>query len=195
MGPDALAAREQARHLARGFARALRLSPHDETAHLGRLQACLALDGAEPVQGALADVFVAFGAEGAALKRRALALAAPHLHEWLRGRFEPWVHARALPRVTPLATRWSLLAVPSADMSTRARRCSPDVSRAVAAQALAAWQAHDLDGMDHFLHHCLTCRDRLAFMLVRRALYQRQARLPESWGAVETELLQGDPHP
>ena len=188
MAPDALAPREQARH----FARALRLSPHDETAHLGRLQACLALDGVEPVQGALADLFVSFGADRAAFKRRALTLAGPRLHEWLRGRFERWVHAPAVPRITPLATRWSLLAVPSADMSTRARRCSPDVSRAVAAQALMAWQANDLDGLDHFLHHCLTCRDRLAFMLVRRALHQRQAALPAGWDAVETELLQGD---
>ena len=195
MPPDALAAREQSRRFARHFARAIRLSPHDEAAHLARLQSCLALDGVEPVQGALADVFVSFGPEGAALKRRALALAAPRLHEWLLGRFERWVHAPALPRITPLATRWSVIAVPSADMSTRARRCSPDVSRAVAEQALAAWQANDLDGMDHFFHHCLTCRDRLAFMLVRRALYQRQASLPDGWAAVETELLQGDAHP
>jgi len=190
MATDALAAHEQARRLAR----ALRLSPHDEAAHLGRLLACLALEGAEPVQGALADVFVVSGAEGSALKRQALALAAPRLHAWLLGRFERWVHAPPLPRITPLATRWSLFAVPSADMSTRARRCSPDVSRAVATQALAAWQANDLDGLDHFFHHCLTCRDRLAFMLVRRALHQRQASVPDGWAAVETELLQGDPH-
>jgi hypothetical protein len=193
--PDPLAAREQTRRFVRSFARAIRLSPHDEAAHLARLQACLALDGLEPVQGALADAFVSFGADRAATKRRALALATPRLHEWLLGRFERWVHAPALPRITPLATRWSVIAVPSADMSTRARRCSPDVSRAVAAQALTAWQANDLDGLDHFLHHCLTCRDRLAFMLVRRALYQRQASLPDGWAAVETELLQGDAHP
>lgn len=195
MLPDALAKREQARHLARRHARALRLSPHDERAHLGRLQACLALEGVEPVQGALADLFVSFGADAAALKRQSLNLAAPRLHEWLLGRFERWVHAPAVPRITPLATRWSVIAVPSADMSTRARRCSPDVSRAVAEQALSAWQANDLDGIDHFLHHCLTCRDRLAFMLVRRALYQRQASLPDGWAAVETQLLQGDAHP
>ena len=185
MASHLLAARTEVRRQTRALAR----RRGDLAIHLARVHAAMQLDGVEPVQGALADLFASFGADGAALKRAALQLAAPRLGERTARRFEAWVAAQRLPRITPLATRWSLLAHPSADMSTRSRRCSADDSRAIAAQALSACETQDLAAQELFLHHCLTCQDRLAFMLVRRELLKRQASLPAGWKDVEIELL------
>lgn len=156
--------------------------------HLARVHAAMQLEGVEPVQGALADLFACFDAAAVSLKRAALQLAAPRLGERMARSFEAWVAAPVLPCITPLANRWSMFAHPSADISTRSRRCSADDSRAIARQALAAFQAQDTDGQELFLQHCLSCQDRLAFMLLRRELLRRNLGFPAGWGAVERAL-------
>lgn len=176
------ALREQARHLLR--------RPSDAAAHMARLQAALELSGAEPVQGALADLFTCFGAQDEALKRTALNLArdrlAAHTVRW----FEAQAAHSALPAITPLATRWSVVAHPCADISTRARRCSTDDSRLLAEQAVLAFARFDLSAQNEFLHHCVTCHDNLAFMLARRALLKKGISLPCDWAAVSLQLEQ-----
>ncbi|SFB80785.1 hypothetical protein SAMN05216344_103233 [Polaromonas sp. OV174] len=168
--------------------RALLKHQGDAALHLARLHAALQLDGVEPVQGALADLFGSFDESAAALKAQALQLATPRLGARNARRFQAWVAAKALPRITPLATRWSLFTRASADVSTRARRCGADDSRAMAAQALRAWEQQELVAQEQFLHYCLSCQDRLAFMLVRREILKRQRTLPAGWAAVEMAL-------
>lgn len=178
----------------RRHARVLARRREDVGVHLARIHASLQLDGVEPVQGALADLFGCFGKDGAALKAAALHLAAPRLGSRLARRFGLWVAGQALPRITPLATRWSLLVSASADTPTRARRCSADDSRRLAAQFVAAFEGHDAndandaDVQAQFLHHCLTCQDRLAFMIARREILKRQDHLPDGWADVQNEL-------
>lgn len=180
--PARLAVRQQARRLLR--------DPLDVSVHLARLQAALELPGAEPAQGALADIFVAFGERDALLKRQALQLARTRLAEHVVRWFDAQAGQARLARITPLATRWSVLARPSADISTRARRCSGDDSRALAAQAVTAVENGDAPGQQAFLHHCITCHDNLAFMLARRALLQSGAKLPPHWEVVSRQLQQ-----
>jgi mono/diheme cytochrome c family protein len=181
---------QQARAGVRRQARVLVRDPQNISAHLARLHASLDLPGSEPVQGALADMFVVLGVHEAALKRMGLQMAAsrmaPHAARW----FEAQVSAAPLSRITPLATRWSVLARPSADISTRARRCSVDDSRAQADAVLQAVAAGDLPAQQAFLHHCVTCHDNLAFMLARRALLRTGVTLPEDWAAVSLQLEQ-----
>lgn len=187
MSTVALSVRRDVRRHARALAR----RREDVGVHLARIHASLQLDGVEPVQGALADLFGCFGKDGAALKAAALHLAAPRLGSRLARRFELWVDAAALPRITALATRWSLIVSASADTSTRARRCSADDSRRLAGQFLAAFEghdAHDADVQAQFLLHCLTCQDRLAFMIARREILKRQDHLPDGWADVQNEL-------
>ena len=191
------AARLEVRRQARTLAR----HPQDVGAHLARIDASLRLEGVEPVQGALADLFGTLGAEASGLKAAALQLAAPRLGERLARRFEVLVAAAPLTRVSPLATRWSVAVTPSADVSTRARRCSADDSRAMAAQFLgidaerrlapvsAAMAADAEDAQAAFFHHCVTCRDKLAFMLARREWLRRDGALPAAWRAAEQDLL------
>lgn len=172
----------------RRHSRALARRRGDVGVHLARIHASLQFDGVEPVQGALADMFGSFGKDSAALKAAALQLAAPRLGDRLARRFQLWVAAQALPRITPLATRWSLLVSASADTPTRSRRCGADDSRRLAAQFLAAFEAQDQDAQAQFLLHCLTCQDRLAFMIARREILKRQDHLPDGWADVQNEL-------
>ena len=157
---------------------------------MARLLAALEQAGAEPVQGALADLFSCFGAQHEALKRSALQRVKGRLSAHAARWFEAQVSQAALPAINPLATRWSVLAHPSAGISTRARRCSVDDSRLLAGQAVLAFQAGDQTAQNQFLHHCVTCHDNLAFMLARRALRQSGAFLPADWEAVSLQLEQ-----
>lgn len=177
-----------ARREVRRQTRALVKRRHDVAVHLARVHASLQLKGIEPVQGALADLFGCFGQTASALKAAALQLAAPRLGSRTARLFEVWVAGPPLPRITPLATRWSLLVSASADTPTRARRCGADDSRRLAAQFLAAFEAQEEGAQVFFLHHCLTCQDRLAFMIARREILKRQDHLPDEWLNVQNEL-------
>jgi len=181
-----LAARRTVRRLARHLLR----NPDDAGAHIARLQASLELAGAEPVQGALADLFTCFGAGHEQLKRTALQLASDRLSVHAARWFEAQVVQAALPPINSLATRWSVLAHPSANISSRARRCSADDSRLLADKAVVAFKAEDQAAQNEFLHHCVICLDNLAFMLARRALLKSGAVLPDDWAAVSLQLEQ-----
>jgi mono/diheme cytochrome c family protein len=180
--PARLAVRQQARLLLRDSS--------NVSAHLARLRAALELPGAEPVQGALADIFISFGQHDELLKRKALQLARERLADHVVRWFDAQANQARLPRITPLATRWSVLARPSADISTRARRCSVDDSRALAAQVVLAVDSADAQAQQAFFHHCITCHDNLAFMLARRALLRTGTTLPAHWEAVSRQLQQ-----
>lgn len=186
-GQDAL---DSVRKKMRRHARSLLQNTQDVSAHLGRLHAALALTGTEPVQGVLADLYVAFGETQSVLKQAGLELArarmAGHVLRW----FESQVTAPALHPITALATRWSVLATPSADISTRARRCSVDDSRLLAAQAIADMASNDHVSLQAFLHHCITCHDNLAFMLARRAMLRITPKLPPEWDLTSKQLEQ-----
>jgi hypothetical protein len=160
----------------------------DRQLHLMRIQAALALKGTEPVQGALADVFSVFGAQDSEFKSVALKMARGRMATRVVALFQAQVTAVAMPGIQSLATRWSILARPTADITTRARRCSPDDSRALAEQALVAFRAQDAQALQEFFLHCLTCHDKLAFMLARRGVLQLQSVLPAEWEAVSLQL-------
>jgi hypothetical protein len=184
---------DQARRAVRRGARLLVRTPSDAAAHLARLHASTYLPGTEPVQGVLADLFTALGADHSALKAQALELVRSQLSAHVAAWFGSQIHAPALPRVSPLATRWSVLAVPTADISTRARRCSADDSRALAMLAIQAVADSDEQSQQLFLHHCLTCHDNLAFMLARRELLKSEKQLPPGWDEVSLQLERSSP--
>jgi mono/diheme cytochrome c family protein len=186
-----IASKDQVRRAVRRSSRLLMRMPSDEATHLARLHSALNLPGTEPVQGVLADLFTALGADHAILKSQALELVRPRLSAHIAAWFGSQVGAPSMPRISPLATRWSLLAMPSADISTRARRCSADDSRALAKRAVQAVTESDEQAQQLFLHHCLTCHDNLAFMLARRELLKSAQQLPDAWEAVSQQLERG----
>lgn len=181
---------DHARRAVRRYARALLRNPVHVQTHIERIDAAIGLPGAEPVQGVLADVFTSLGPEQAATKLATLAKVKSRLSAHVASWFESQVDKPALPKISPLATRWSVLAIPSADISTRARRCSADDSRALAAWVVQSIENSDAQGEQLFLHHCLTCHDNLAFMLARRQLLKRNPFLPPGWDVVSRQLEQ-----
>ena len=180
----------QARLAVRRQARLLMRDPSDVNAQFARLNAALELPGSEPVQGALADIFVSWGIHDASLKRRALQLAHERLADHVVRWFDAQIGQPQLSIISPLATRWSVLARPSTDISTRARRCSVDDSRALADQVVMDVKNADPEAQEAFLHHCVTCHDNLAFMLARRALLRMGMTLPSHWETVSRQLQQ-----
>ena len=171
-------------------------NPHDAAVHLARLQAALQLDDAEPVQGVLADLFATLPGDETAMRQAALQLAGARLHPYVADAFARHARGHVLPGITALATRWSVFAQPSADVPARVRRASPDHSRRMAAQVIEAL----LEGEpmaaakteSDFLDHCLSCQDKLAFMLASRDLRRHAIAVGDRWEQVAAWLEQRD---
>ena len=189
---DALAARRELRTRTIAAVR----NPHDAAVHLARLQAALQLDDAEPVQGVLADLFATLPGDETAMRQVALQLANARLHPYVADAFARHARGHALPGITPLATRWSVFAQPSADVPARVRRASPDHSRRMAAQVVEAllegepMAASKIES--DFLDHSLSCQDKLAFMLASRDLRRHAIAVGDRWEQVAAWLEQRD---
>lgn len=183
-----LALRAQARTLVR--------APQDAGAHLARLHAAMQLPDAEPVQGVLADLFVALPREEAALRQAALQMAGARLPPYVAEAFQRHSQGYGLPPVTALATRWSVIARPSADVPARVRRANPDHSRRLAAdvvRALCEGEPGEAARIETaFLDHCTRCQDKLAFMLATRELRHQQIALDDRWARTAAWLEQRD---
>ncbi|MCW4454898.1 hypothetical protein OK348_08815 [Flavobacterium sp. MXW15] len=167
-------------------------NPHDAALHLARLHASLQLDDSEPVQGTLADMFMALPGSETAMRQAALQLAGTRLHPYVAEAFGRHAHGHALTAITPLATRWSVFAQPSANVPARVRRTSPDHSRRLAAQVVEAllegdpMQAPKIES--DFLDHCISCQDKLAFMIASRDLRRHEVAVGDRWGQVAAWL-------
>ena len=96
-----------------------------------------------------------------------------------------------LLRVSPLATRFSVLTMPSLDVPQRALLVGVDDSRELAAQAIPALLAGDDEAEAAFLHHCEGAGDSLAFMLASRALTRAGRPLSRRWSEVSMVLQRG----
>lgn len=179
---------DAARLRLRAHARALLAQPRDAQLHLARVDVALLLEGTEPVQGALADMFTQLDANHANIKRIAYLACCERLSPRVRMDFEQLLTLGPLPAINTLATRWSLLSIPTADIPARGRRCSLDDSRKLAQQGLQAFEAEDAEAQQAFLDHCMTCHDKMAFMLARRDVLKHVARLPSPWQAVSDRL-------
>lgn len=183
-----------ARALFRQAGRRVLRTPADRVVHHSRVRAACALDGSEPVQGALADMLSActpdpaFGAE---LRDREVSV---RLAPFVLNAFVAQVRAaRRLDRVTPLATRWCVLAVPSLDVPPRALLCGVDDSRAIAAHAVGPLLAGDDVVERAFLAHCVGAGDTLAFMLARRGMLRSGRELSGPWQEAMAHLQGAHP--
>lgn len=183
----------QARQAFRRLGRRVRSAPADASGHLARLDAALQLPGSEPAQGALADFFRVPAEGDAGMRRAALQLVQARLNPYAVDGFARHAGARApLPPVTPLATRWSVLCQPSADVPARERRGGRDDSRRLADEVVQALYDGELVAAARietaFLGHCVSCQDKLAFMLATRALRRAGIDLDDRWRRVAAWL-------
>lgn len=190
------AARRQAHLELRAHARRLLLSPQDAGAHIARLHAALQMADSEPVQGALADLYVSLPRSERALRVAALQMTESRLNPHVAEAFARNSQGYPLPSVTPLATRWSVLAHPSADVPARVRRANPDHSRRLAREVVQALCEGDptlaARVESEFLDHCINCQDKLAFMLAARELRREELALDDRWSRTASWLEQRD---
>lgn len=188
MSTTGLSARERFRQAGRDVMRV----PNDRTLHEDRVMMACALEGTDPVQGAMADMLHACRPDA---ERTARLLRRPLVSQRLAPFVARAFHAQAssgqrLPRVSPLATRYCVLAMPSLDVPKRALLCSVDDSREIAAQAIPLLLLGETAIEEAFLTHCEGAGDSLAFMLARRALMRAGHPLSERWSQVLTQLQQ-----
>ena len=189
MGDQLLTARERFRQAGRVVLR----QPDDPHLHAARVDVACDLEGAEPLQGALADLLHGCAPDvarhGALLARPAVrARLAPHVGEALR---RCAGNGQRLAAANAFATRWSVLTSPSLDVPRRALLCSTDDARVIAARAIPMLRAGDAQAEDDFLAHCEGAGDALAFMVARRALTREGYALSARWEAVSAALQQG----
>lgn len=185
----------QARLRLRRLARQVLAQPGHASHHRQRLEAAIRLDGEEPLQGCLVDLFHAIAPHSAiplfewacTMARQQLPLHTAQLFE------QQFASAEVMAPIHALATRWSVLVQPSAAVPARLRRASSDESRLLAQRVLAALAeggeaAERIE--QEFLAHCLACHDRLAFMLARREWLRLHPNLTPQWQALALALEQ-----
>lgn len=166
-------------------------NPSDPDAHEARVRVACALDGSEPLQGALADA--AYAGVLAAQPFSEL-LCSPEVRSRLSSNVLD-VFAKPVDgpqeRVTRLATRYSVLAAPSLDVPVRSIRCGIDDSRRAAAEVIPALLDGDAEVEAVFLAHCEGALDVLAFMLARSAMIKNRRELSPRWRYVSEVLQRG----
>ncbi len=191
---EAIMDSKSARATFRQRTRAVAREPEDVALHLARLHAALQLPDAEPLQGALADLFVAAPLTDPLLRGNALQMTEARLNPHVARAFVRHTRGHRLPGITPLATRWSVLAQPSSEVPARVRRASPDDSRRLArrvVEALYNGEPGDAAKIEQdFLDHCISCQDKLAFMLAMRNLRRAEIVVDERWTRVASWLQQ-----
>ncbi|MBK9496609.1 MAG: hypothetical protein IPO08_19320 [Xanthomonadales bacterium] len=164
----------------------------DPDAHEARVQFACRLRGTEPLQGALADMAHAAAGDPSRLTRL---LPLPDIRQRLLpgvlDAFARQISSGPLPRVTALATRYSILAMPSLDVPARAILCGADDSRRAAAEALPALLNGNAAVEEAFLAHCEGAGDTLAFMLARSAMIKARRELSPRWREVSETLQRG----
>lgn len=164
--------------------------PSDPLAHQVRIRIAAMLPGAEPLQGALADMLCHCQPDHGRLQELLDKVeAAQRLPAHVTDAFlAQAASGDRLPRVNSLATRWCVLAVPSLDVPARSQLCSVDDSRALVARVLPSLLAGDAAAESDFLEHCQGARDALAFMLARRRLHRAGRDLSPRWQDVADTL-------
>lgn len=168
--------------------------PADAEAHRARVLEACGLEGSEPLQGALADMVHAVGPAAGEMLRGLLrhpSINARLASGVLQALAEPADSGTPLPRVATLATRYSILTMPSLDVPARAMLCGADDSRRVAAWAIPELLAGNRAVEEEFLEHCEGSFDTLAFMLARSALVKAQRGLSQRWRDVSEVLQRG----
>lgn len=189
MRPGELSARERFRRHGRYVMRV----PSDRVAHEERVMAACELPGAEPLQGAVADMLHACLPNPDRTRQLLSRPAVAHrLAPFVARAFMAQVNAgRRLPIASALATRYSVLTTPSLDVPRRALLVGVDDSHSLAMRAAAAISAGDAGAEDEFLNHCKGAGDVLAFMLARRALMREGVALSPRWEETSEALQQG----
>lgn len=161
---------------------------HEQRVHLGA-----AMMGDEPLQGALADMLVACVPNIERFEQLAKAIQLEsRLPKWLVEKLQYYgSNSLRLPRINALATRFSVIAIPSMDVAERSLLCARDDSKNLASDFIKQIKQGDFREENAFLEHCEGAHDTLAFMLARREMIRAGWDLSGRWSEVSRRLENG----
>ncbi|MDO4897472.1 MAG: hypothetical protein Q3971_08940 [Moraxella sp.] len=180
-----LLVREQYRRMSRRILG----SPTLATYHKERIRTAMSFFESEPLQGALADYFYGCWYDVPHDGQQILDEAKERLSTPIYQAFLNCIHKKNyIWDISPLATRWSVLVVPSLDVPTHKLRTSSDNAWYVADNIITSLlKAKEDDNPlltqmeDDFLEHCIACADRMAFMVVWFRLNKENWQFDTRW--------------
>lgn len=172
--------------------------PSNIDLHTSRIVTALELDEVEPLQGALTDMFYGCWYDVPFFGQRILQQVEHKLNAKTLAGFQRCVDSvDYMFSISELATRWSVLVMPSMHAYQHQLRISIDDSRAVAHQTIAILldlleeleEGADEDEIQaeikaveqEFFTHCVTCDDRMAFFIVWWELAKKKWAFHEGW--------------
>ncbi len=183
----------------RYYSRKIFSSPSNRYYHEQRINAALLLKEKEPIQGALADFFYGCWYD--------IPYDVGEMFEQVKERLNPDVEQGFrnyikkldyIDRSSSLATRWSVLVMPSLNEQAKRLRISSDDAKGVARDiVLELLKARDLEDWDsieqienEFFSHCIAHTDRLTFTLVWFRLGKSDWNFNERWNSCQERLDQ-----
>jgi hypothetical protein len=180
-----MAVREQYRRMSRRVLNAPTMTRY----HKDRIHSAMQFFESEPLQGALADYFFGCWYDVAYHGQEILDEAKERLSVPIYQAFLNCVQKKDyIWAISPLATRWSVLVMPSLDVPTHKLRTSSDHAWYVADNIIATLLKAREDNSptliqteDDFLEHCIACADRMAFMMVWFRLNKHHWHFDERW--------------
>lgn len=184
----------------RYYTRCVAQSPSEVHYHQKRLQIASRFDESEPLQGALADYFFAhwynLAGEGRLTAEEYSAKLPTHIAE----QFLAYINSgEYLPIITTLATRYSVLTVPSMNVPKHKMYVGKDDAKRIAdtlkATLMEAKESGDKEKIktaeDEYLAHCLACQDKMGFMMTWFALAKAGWVFDEKWESCKATLTSG----
>lgn len=183
----------------RFFSRAVYQSPSLYQFHQKRLRAGAGLGRQEPLQGALADLFFACWYDMAVMGPEIMSEYGEKLPAHIQDEFWRYVNTgEHLPKVSPLATRFSVLVSPSMQVPAHQIYLGRDDAKSIAKQItqtlVLARQTND-DGLvaettQAYLAHCMACKDLMGFMMTWFALSKESWVFDKDWQTCKFQLEQ-----
>lgn len=180
----------------RYYTRLVKLHPADSHYHQKRLWLSAKLSQSEMVQGALADYFFGCWYELAQSGKAMLDEARAHLPAHRVQLFERYMGTgQYLPPISVLATRFSVLVLPSMNVASHHLYINKEdalaLSKKVGEQLLQSTNAEEKKHLqDEYLRHCLACHDRMGFMQTWFLLAKGGFEFDRAWLECKT-LLEG----
>lgn len=192
---DELGLRRQFRY----YSRCVAYAPNNDYFHQRRIQIASNFVGqSEPLQGALADYFFAKWYNLDNKDKQLLESLITNLPAYIVQDFLGYIRTgEHLPNISALATRYSVLVLPSMNVPTHKLYVGKDEARQIAETLkntlLAAKAENDVTKMaiaeQEYLAHCVACQDRMGFMMTWFALSKMGWQFDDKWAQCRQKLM------
>lgn len=189
----------EARRQFRYYSRRVFIHPNEVESHEYRIRSAMQLSEQEPLQGALADYFFGCWYDMPYRGEHILNSVEERLHPQIQRAFTECINKQEyIHLISALATRWSVLVMPSMNVESHRLRTSSDDAKRIASDItktlLDARYDEDWERVNQveteFFAHCFACDDRMAFSIVWFRLGKENWQFDHRWTACRHRLEQ-----